>query len=118
MIAGTFSSVYKAIDLKHTQYDNSLWVPSARLSPPPARYTSYKPPKKIYVALKRIYVTSSPARIENEISILEDLRCVYDRPNSPDLEQRADKDPLVCFPNFPNLQRLPKYLSDHHRLPV
>jgi len=31
---------------------------------------------KVYVAIKRIYVTSSPSRIENEISILEDLRFV------------------------------------------
>ncbi|KAG9317328.1 kinase-like domain-containing protein, partial [Chiua virens] len=42
---GTFSSVYKAIDLC-----------------------------KVFVAIKRIYVTSNPERIRNEISIMEDCR--------------------------------------------
>lgn len=29
---------------------------------------------KVYVAVKRIYVTSSPFRIQNELEILHDLR--------------------------------------------
>ncbi|KAF9516771.1 hypothetical protein BS47DRAFT_1371577 [Hydnum rufescens UP504] len=65
---GTFSSVYKAIDLNHTHYYNCPWLQSFR-SPFPAPR-----PAKYYVALKRIYVTSSPSRIANEISILEDCR--------------------------------------------
>ncbi|ORY48010.1 kinase-like domain-containing protein [Leucosporidium creatinivorum] len=68
---GTFSSVYKAIDLKHSQYDNSVWSPTS-LDP----VTGLPQPKagKVYVALKRIYVTSSPIRIQNELDILNDLR--------------------------------------------
>ncbi|TNY24011.1 kinase-like domain-containing protein [Rhodotorula diobovata] len=58
---GTFSSVYKAIDLHHESFDNSSWQPQARKG-------------KVYVAVKRIYVTSSPTRIQNELEILHDLR--------------------------------------------
>ncbi|KAF8312673.1 kinase-like protein [Clavulina sp. PMI_390] len=60
---GTFSTVYKAIDL--TQEDDSAlkWVP------PIAVHAT-----KSFVALKRIYVTSSPQRIANELSILEECR--------------------------------------------
>ncbi|GAA5989262.1 hypothetical protein JCM5350_005052 [Sporobolomyces pararoseus] len=58
---GTFSSVYKALDIQHSAFDNSQWQPKA-------------PVGKVYVALKRIYVTSSPVRIHNELEILYDLR--------------------------------------------
>ncbi|KAJ3572872.1 hypothetical protein NP233_g2811 [Leucocoprinus birnbaumii] len=71
---GTFSSVYKAIDLHyHTKWDNTPWLghhpPSSS-----AHYQSVlKPPgSKVFVAIKRIYVTSSPSRIENEVSIMVD----------------------------------------------
>ena len=52
---GTFSSVYKAQDLKGkvtSKYASHFW----------------KSPK--YVALKKIYVTSSPQRIYNELNLL------------------------------------------------
>ncbi|GAA5918563.1 hypothetical protein JCM6882_002337 [Rhodosporidiobolus microsporus] len=58
---GTFSSVYKAVDLQHQIYDNSHWQPNEKRG-------------KVYVAIKRIYVTSSPIRIHNELDILNDLR--------------------------------------------
>ncbi|GAA5984431.1 hypothetical protein JCM11641_000135 [Rhodosporidiobolus odoratus] len=58
---GTFSSVYKAIDLQHHSFDNSLWQPVERKG-------------KVHVAVKRIYVTSSPMRIHNELEILHELR--------------------------------------------
>ncbi|KAI5790369.1 kinase-like domain-containing protein [Pyronema domesticum] len=62
---GTFSSVYKAEDLEYHKYDNS-WdfddVP---------RRNGARPIK--YVAIKKIYVTSSPARIQNELELLHDL---------------------------------------------
>lgn len=81
---GTFSSVYKAIDLNHERYDNSHWdgshfeedspdaPPAKRRKSSTGSLVSTRPNK--YVALKRIYVTSSPNRIENEIDILADLR--------------------------------------------
>ena len=73
---GTFSSVYKAIDLHyHDKWYNDPWhghhPPSSS-----AYYQSAPRPKdsKHFVAIKRIYVTSSPERIRNEISIMEDCR--------------------------------------------
>ncbi|KAJ6574950.1 kinase-like domain-containing protein [Mycena capillaripes] len=73
---GTFSSVYKALDLGyHDKWDNSPWLgchpPSSS-----AHYQSVpRPPNtKVFVAIKRIYVTSNPERIRNEISILADCR--------------------------------------------
>jgi cell division control protein 7 len=73
---GTFSSVYKAIDLHyHSKWDNTPWhghhPPSSS-----AHYQSIPREKggKFFVAIKRIYVTSIPERIRNEISIMEDCR--------------------------------------------
>ncbi|KAF8329818.1 kinase-like domain-containing protein [Cantharellus anzutake] len=63
---GTFSSVYKAIDLNHARYAEVPWLRDLQPLLPPR--------SKRYVAMKRIYVTSSPARIANELSILEDCR--------------------------------------------
>ncbi|KAN0061054.1 Cell division control protein 7 [Thecaphora frezii] len=63
---GTFSSVYKAVDLQHEYYDNEHWA---------YRQSSATGPRsRVYVALKRIYVTSSPSRIMNELEIMEELR--------------------------------------------
>ncbi|KAI3611739.1 dbf4-dependent protein kinase hsk1 [Moniliophthora roreri] len=73
---GTFSSVYKAIDLYyHTKWDNTPW--HGRHPPhSSAHYQSLPRPQgfRVYVAIKRIYVTSSPERIKNEISILDECR--------------------------------------------
>lgn len=63
---GTFSSVYKAIDLQHFAFDNDEWVSRGPLDPFRKGVC--------HVALKKIYVTSSPQRIFNELSIMEDLR--------------------------------------------
>ena len=60
---GTFSSVYKAIDLNHHLYDNNLWCEDHES----------KSCNRL-VALKRIYVTSSPERILNELGILHLLK--------------------------------------------
>lgn len=59
---GTFSTVYKAEDLEQKHYDDS-WIVQ-RGGNAQAEY---------YVAIKRIYVTSSPARIQNELEILREL---------------------------------------------
>ncbi|KAJ7042403.1 kinase-like protein [Mycena alexandri] len=73
---GTFSSVYKARDIGyHDKWDNTPWhgchPPSSS-----AHYQSvpHPPNTKVFVAIKRIYVTSNPERIRNEISILADSR--------------------------------------------
>jgi len=80
--AGTFSSVYKAVDLEHDEYSNSHWDYGMDEQPRPVSQADKEPAeeKKIVaetgkvVAIKRIYVTSSPKRIENEIRILHELR--------------------------------------------
>ncbi|ORX99048.1 kinase-like protein [Basidiobolus meristosporus CBS 931.73] len=76
---GTFSTVYKAIDLDHQLYDNSMWKHYCPAEPNTEELALKEFRKRklqeepVYVAIKRIYVTSSPARIANEISILRDL---------------------------------------------
>ncbi|KAH3671514.1 hypothetical protein OGAPHI_000217 [Ogataea philodendri] len=70
---GTFSTVYKAYDLQRvseTSMGHTLW------SSPPAKNRVNKPTHKLdvpVVALKRIYVTSSPSRIYNELQLLHSL---------------------------------------------
>ncbi|KAH8699405.1 kinase-like domain-containing protein [Phaeosphaeriaceae sp. PMI808] len=64
---GTFSTVYKAEDLEYAKYDNSWDVDE--------RDNRRRPSKRAhYVAIKKIYVTSSPIRIFNELELLYDLR--------------------------------------------
>ena len=73
---GTFSAVYKAIDLGyHSKWDNSVWL-GKHLEGSSAHYQTEPRPlgSKAFVAVKRIYVTSGPERIRNELSILEDCR--------------------------------------------
>ncbi len=73
---GTFSSVYKAIDLGyHEKWDNTVWH-GMHPTESSAHYQSAprQPCSKAFVAVKRIYVTSNPERIRNEISILETCR--------------------------------------------
>jgi hypothetical protein len=83
---GTFSSVYKAIDLNRSVWDNQLWqVSHPRGTSAPYFYrhrrdakqvcaSDITPKKPAYVAIKRILVTSSPRRIINEILIMESCR--------------------------------------------
>lgn len=76
---GTFSTVYKAEDLLYDQYLND-WdfdTDKENLESVTAKQSS-RPPKPKYVAIKKIYVTSSPSRILNELELLKDLR---DSPN-------------------------------------
>ncbi|KAL2141574.1 hypothetical protein VTI28DRAFT_2224 [Corynascus sepedonium] len=81
---GTFSTVYKAEDLAYDKYDNS-WDPDKEMekwTPPPLRNSAGHPNEALpqrrrkpkYVAIKKIYVTSSPSRILNELELLHDLR--------------------------------------------
>ncbi|KAF7545933.1 hypothetical protein G7Z17_g8776 [Cylindrodendrum hubeiense] len=79
---GTFSTVYKAEDIMYDHFDNS-WDfedDSTKWTPPPLKRntsnSSHRSPRRKarYVAIKKIYVTSSPSRILNEIELLHDLR--------------------------------------------
>ena len=78
-LPGTFSTVYKAEDLEYAKYDNKWDLEASRLEerdnkqpPSPGRLRRAKRPH--YVAIKKIYVTSSPIRIFNELELLFDLR--------------------------------------------
>ncbi|OCH94542.1 kinase-like protein [Obba rivulosa] len=73
---GTFSSVYKAVDLGyHEKWDNTAWHGSHPPTSSAHYQTTPRPPgSKVFVAVKRIYVTSGPERIRNEIMIMEDCR--------------------------------------------
>ena len=72
MLTGTFSSVYKAIDIYHSSYKNTWTTPlGAKIAP---RAPKMLGGGAVYVALKRIYVTSSVSRILNELEVLEALR--------------------------------------------
>ncbi|KAJ2599394.1 Cell division control protein 7 [Coemansia sp. RSA 1721] len=89
---GTFSTVYKAIDLQHDRYDNNSWTMifssnkynaeneqasegECALQIRSRRKAAQSQQRRArIVAIKKIYVTSSPVRIANEISILNDLR--------------------------------------------
>ncbi|KAK6534255.1 hypothetical protein TWF281_005585 [Arthrobotrys megalospora] len=75
---GTFSSVYKAIDLRYDKYINEwdLDERTAEYYSPRSkrqRFNHTREKKVKYVAIKKIYVTSSPQRIHNELELLKDL---------------------------------------------
>ncbi|KAK3681989.1 Cell division control protein 7 [Vermiconidia calcicola] len=79
---GTFSTVYKAEDLLHEHYQND-WDPEADKenvdrNSSAIKQASSRPQRAKFVAIKKIYVTSSPLRILNELELLHDLR---DAPN-------------------------------------
>ncbi|KAF2634537.1 kinase-like protein [Massarina eburnea CBS 473.64] len=72
---GTFSTVYKAEDLEYNKYENRWDVDereSRKWQSPAGRKRQSRRPH--YVAIKKIYVTSSPIRIFNELELLHDLK--------------------------------------------
>ncbi|KAJ5930738.1 hypothetical protein N7466_006231 [Penicillium verhagenii] len=83
-LVNRIGEVYKAEDLLYDHYENDWDVfgeaqeQEAWPSPPSKRRriegenVRHKKPR--YVALKKIYVTSSPIRIQNELELLHDLR--------------------------------------------
>ncbi len=86
LYTGTFSTVYKAEDLHYDYYQND-WDAGPRealkwVSPPVKTrrmnnsHSSASQGRREphYVAIKKIYVTSSPMRIHNELELLHDLR--------------------------------------------
>lgn len=86
---GTFSSVYLAHDRLHNLHDNTYWTGEHNATDIDELYeeTGHQ------VALKKILVTSSPARVENELSILENLRGC--RHVSPLVTAFRDEDQIV-----------------------
>ncbi|KAK3618541.1 Cell division control protein 7 [Elasticomyces elasticus] len=76
---GTFSTVYKAEDLLYDHYDN-MWDFDAdkenfdSVSSTTLKNSSNRSQKPKFVAIKKIYVTSSPMRIFNELELLHDLK--------------------------------------------
>lgn len=74
---GTFSTVYKAEDLAYNNFKND-WDLEAKdntqFSPSGRRKRNAAPKRSHFVAIKKIYVTSSPMRIMNELDLLHDLR--------------------------------------------
>ncbi|EUC57814.1 cell cycle kinase, putative [Rhizoctonia solani AG-3 Rhs1AP] len=110
---GTFSSVYKAIDLNFSKYDNREWnthlgyadYPILLASTPhssKSRSKQYTPAferrGRVFVAIKRIYVTSSPQRIANEIELMEAVRGC--RHVSQLITAFRDEDQVVCVMPF------------------
>ncbi|CDH48406.1 cell cycle protein [Lichtheimia corymbifera JMRC:FSU:9682] len=75
---GTFSTVYKAVDVRYEHYNNAQWeqqlLDAHRMVDSNADEKSIPTGTSRLVALKRVYCISSPTRIANEISILQDLR--------------------------------------------
>lgn len=74
IVLGTFSTVYKAVDVRRDYYDNKNWAPQLLTSPTDEGTNTNDKLINDYVALKRIYHTSSPRRIATEIAILKLLR--------------------------------------------
>lgn len=131
---GTFSSVYKAVDMDYSSWDNRPWLgnhppdssafyqsagPGYRgwggraakkrvvdedtgeekyewaveLSPSGGVVVPKEPEGKVFVAIKRIYNTSGPDRIRNELEILETCRSC--RHTSQLITAFRDKDQVV-----------------------
>ncbi|EEB05471.1 CDC7 protein kinase Spo4 [Schizosaccharomyces japonicus yFS275] len=73
--AGSFSSVFKAVDKRRDSYDNSYWDfvenDDANAS---ALSSSSSNKKQRFVAIKRVYATVLPNRIQTELEVLHELR--------------------------------------------
>ncbi|BEJ11324.1 hypothetical protein CspHIS471_0107460 [Cutaneotrichosporon sp. HIS471] len=91
---GTFSSVYLAHDSLHNMHDNKYWTGNENTEDVRELYEE----AGHQVALKKILVTSSPARVENELSILENLRGC--RHVSPLVTAFRDEDQVVIVLPF------------------
>ncbi|KXT18420.1 hypothetical protein AC579_8164 [Pseudocercospora musae] len=106
---GTFSTVYKAEDLLYDRYTNDwdLDADEETQESKPSHKSSRQ--KARYVAIKKIYVTSSPARILNELDLLHDLK---DSPNvCPLITAFRHQDQVIAIlPYFPH-----KDFRDYYR---
>lgn len=109
---GTFSTVYKAEDLLYDHYRNDWDRDDIDANPHKRRRLvenhsqqsstrSRRKERPHYVALKKIYVTSSPARIINELELLYDLR--GSRSVCPIITAFRHQDQVVAvLPYFPH----------------
>jgi cell division control protein 7 len=99
---GTFSSVYKAIDVEHDLYDNSQWCEEHK-----------EGSECRYVALKRIYASSSPSRIYSEMAL---LHTVSHHPNIASLitALRHEDQVVVVLPYFEH----DSFKSFYRKLPM
>lgn len=66
--------MFKAIDLNYDKWDNRPWEGSPRKDNSDLSSPVSGTQKPVYVAIKRIIVTSSPKRILNELLIMESCR--------------------------------------------
>ncbi|KAL8695370.1 MAG: hypothetical protein Q9218_000129 [Villophora microphyllina] len=84
---GTFSTVYKAEDMHYDFYQNDWDIEASdgsKWSSPPVKKRRHeysqdsqgrqRTRQPRFVAIKKIYVTSSPSRIQNELELLHDLQ--------------------------------------------
>lgn len=99
---GTFSTVYKAEDLLYEHYQND-WDLDAEKENLVSTSSTFKAAntrisKPRYVAIKKIYVTSSPLRILNELELLHDLK---ESPNvCPLITAFRDQDQVIAVLPF------------------
>nr|POE47969.1 cell cycle serine/threonine-protein kinase hsk1 [Quercus suber] len=110
---GTFSTVYKAEDLLYEHYDNG-WDQEAdeenRIHPIADCKPNDRSHKPRFVAIKKIYVTSSPIRIMNELALLHDLR---DSPNvCPLITAFRYQDQVIAILPFFQHQDFREYYRD------
>ncbi|EPY53642.1 CDC7 protein kinase Spo4 [Schizosaccharomyces cryophilus OY26] len=70
--AGSFSSVFKAIDRHYDSYDNSYWITSQIENQNGQEKGKHQ--RQQFVAIKRVYATVLPSRIQTELEMLHELR--------------------------------------------
>ena len=103
---GTFSTVYKAEDLAYVKYKN-FWDFETKetcftVSPSGRKFKRSPRKEPHYVAIKKIYVTSSPQRIMNELELLHDLRHCHSI--APLITAFRDRDQVIAIlPYFRHL---------------
>nr|POE74388.1 cell cycle serine/threonine-protein kinase hsk1 [Quercus suber] len=110
---GTFSTVYKAEDLLYDHYDNA-WDQEVDKENRAHVSTDYKSSNRThkprFVAIKKIYVTSSPTRIMNELALLHDLK---DSPNvCPLITAFRHQDQVIAILPFFQHQDFREYYRD------
>ena len=102
--------MYLAQDRRHNKYWNTYWTGETCLD---ADTKDAITTDKL-VALKKILATSSPARIENELHILESLRCVQTHVDQSIIDGDDQRVPECLAVDH----RVPGGRPGHHRAPL